>query len=167
MKSLIAYFSHSGENYFGGEIRYVEKGNTEIIAEMIQKNTDGDLYKIETETEYPKTYQECCDIATKEKNEKSRPVLKNPMPDLSQYDKIYLGFPCWWETIPMAVATFLESGNFSKKLIFPFCTNEGSGMGNTEKEIKKLAVGAKIKTGLSILGSKVSESESNVIAWLK
>lgn len=166
MKILIAYFSHAGQNYVSGEIKNLEKGNTEVAAEIVQKITGGDLYKIETVHEYPAEYQACCDLATKEKEEKARPELKNPVPDMSEYDKIYLGYPCWWGTIPMAVAAFLEKGNFSKKKIYPFCTSEGSGMGTSEKDIKKLASGAKINTGLAINGSKVAESEPNIAAWI-
>jgi len=74
----------------------------------------------------------------------ARPELTNTVENMESYDVIYLGYPNWWGTMPMAVFTFLESYDFSGKTIIPFCTHEGSGIGNSERDIKKLCPKAKV-----------------------
>ena len=66
MSSIVIYFSRSGENYFGGELKNIEKGNTEVIAEYIQELDGADLFKVEPAVEYPADYMECIDVAQKE-----------------------------------------------------------------------------------------------------
>ena len=56
MKTLITYFSHKGENYFGGRIVYINKGNTARVAEKLAAQTGGDLYEIRSASPYPETY---------------------------------------------------------------------------------------------------------------
>lgn len=86
--------------------------------------------------------------------------------NLDQYDEIYLGYPNYWGTMPMAVYTFLESFNFQGKIIHPFCTHEGSGLSSTIKDIQKMADGATVTVGLSIKGSEVNEAKSIVEDWI-
>lgn len=166
-KTFIAYFSHTGENYFGGSIRNIDKGNTEIVAEIAQKLTGGDLFEIKTVTQYPVNYKECCDVAAAEGKSNARPQLQSSVPNLDAYDTVILGYPCWWGTMPQAVFTFLESADFSGKKILPFCTHEGSGMGRSESDIKRLVPKASVKKGLAIVGSACKESESELKNWLK
>lgn len=82
MKSLVIYFSHTGDNYFGGHIQNITKGNTEIVAEYIQEFTGADLFKVEGVKPYPTDYQECCDVALNEKNSNARPEIKKIYPAL-------------------------------------------------------------------------------------
>jgi len=90
------------------------------------------------------------------------------LPDgVNEYNTIYLGYPNWWGTMPMAVFTFLESFNFSGKTIAPFCTHEGSGMGKSERDIIKLCPGAQLVTGMAIYGSSVLKSDEEVRKWLQ
>ena len=166
MKTLVAYFSHTGENYFGGAIRNISKGNTEIVAEFAQKASGGTLFKIETVKTYPVNYKECCDAAQAEGRADERPELKGTMPNIADYDAIILGYPCWWGTMPQAVFTFLESADFSGKKILPFCTHEDSGMGRSERDIKTLCPTAAIAKGLAINGSSCNSAESSVKNWL-
>ena len=165
-KTLIAYFSHIGENYFGGQIRNITKGNTEVAAEFAHNATGGTLYKIETVKTYPNNYKQCCDVAQAEGKANERPALKGTMPDIADYDTVILGYPCWWGTMPQAVFTFLESADFAGKKIMPFCTHEGSGMGRSESDIKKLCPDSTIVKGLAINGSTVNNAESAVKNWL-
>ena len=88
------------------------------------------------------------------------------MDSIDGYDTIILGYPNYWGTMPMAVATFLERYDFSGKTILPLCTNEGSGMGASERDVRRYAPGAEVKTGLSILGSAAAESKEQVRRWL-
>ena len=181
-KTLIAYFSHTGENYFGGTIKNITKGNTAVVAETIAKILGRefgedklgssaqaerrDLFEIKTVKTYTVNYKECCDEAQKEGRANARPELAAAVPDISGYDTIVLGYPCWWGTMPQAVFTFLESADFSGKKILPVCTHEGSGMGRSESDIKKLCPTADVVKGLAINGSACNRAEGNVKSWL-
>ena len=87
--------------------------------------------------------------------------------DLDDYDEIYLGYPNYWGTMPMAVYTFLESYNFFGKKIHPFCTHEGSGLSGTERDIAKAAKGADVKKGIAIYGSNVDDAEAALKKWIQ
>ena len=140
-KTLIAFFSRADENYFGGAMRYVKTGNTEIVAGIIRDLTGADTFKIEMKNPYSPVYMTCIDEAKKDLRENARPELTSYIDSIDGYDTIILGYPNYWGTIPMAVATFLERYNFDGKTILPLCTNEGSGMGSSERDVKKYAKG--------------------------
>lgn len=164
-KKLVLFFSHAGENYFGGEIRSIEKGNTAVAAEMIAEAAGADLFEIVPAMPYSNDYRACVDQSREELREDARPAVKE-LPDLAGYETIYLGYPNWCGTIPMVVATVLESCDFTGKTIKPFCTNEGSGMGSSERDIKRLATGATLAAGLPINGSAVASAGSKIAAWV-
>ena len=153
-KVLVAFFSHTGENYSVG---YIEKGNTHILAEMIAEETQGDLFEIETVKEYPKTYNACIEIAKQEQNDKARPELKADVA-VEDYDIIYLGYPNGWGDMPMAVYTFIEKHNWQDKIIVPFCTHEGSGLSSTPRNIQNACKGATVQKGLAVRGSIAQNS---------
>lgn len=161
---LVAYFSHKGENYSNGNIVTLEKGNTEIAAELIAEYKHAELFEIESETEYPFGYRACVEVSKNELLENARPKLKKEK-SVSDYDRIYLGYPNWCGTMPMPVWTFLEDNDFSGKIICPFCTNEGSKMGRSEADIRKLAPGAELREGLPIHGSSVEKEKEKIFAW--
>ena len=165
-KCLLAYYSRKGNNYINGNIENLEIGNTEIIANMIKEFIDCDLFKIDTIKEYPLDYTKTTKIAKKELNDNFRPELNDTVKNMNQYDVIILGYPNWWNTMPMAVFTFLESYNFADKIIIPYCTNEGSHLGNSITDIKKLCPNSEIKEGLSILGYNSKNSKNDVEKWL-
>ena len=164
---LTVYYSRKGENYFGGSIRSIAKGNTEKVAEYIQKAVGGDLFELETVREYAKDYHECTEEAMAEKKSNARPALKKLPESIDQYDTIFLGYPNWWGTCPMCVFTFLEHYDLAGKRIVPFCTNEGSGMGGSEKHLKKICPGAKLEKGLSITGNRAAQSKDKAQAWAR
>lgn len=97
----------------------------------------------------------------------ARPELTETVTDMSSYGVIYLGYPNWWGTMSMAVFTFLESYDFSGKTIVPYCTHEGSGLGSSERDIKKLCPTAKALSGLAIKGGTVARTDNDVANWLK
>ncbi len=166
-KTLIAYFSRADENYFGGAMRYVKVGNTEIVCGIIEKLLRGtDSFRIEMKTPYSPVYMTCIDEAKKDLRSGARPELVSLPDSLDGYDTVVLAYPNYWGTMPMAVVTFLEAFDFSGKTILPLCTNEGSGMGVSERDIKKYAPGAELKKGLSITGSQAANSEGAVRKWL-
>ena len=166
-KILTVYYSRKGENYFGGTIRSIKKGNTERVAEYIQKAVGCDLFELETVREYSADYKTCTEEAAAEKRSNARPALKKLPDSLEGFDVIFLGYPNWWGTAPMAVFTFLDSFDFSGKTIIPFCTNEGSGMGSSERDIRRECPGADVRSGLSVRGSDAERSETKVNAWAR
>jgi flavodoxin len=166
-KSLIAYFSRKGNNYVGGSILNLPIGNTEVVAKKIQALTGSDLFQIQTVKSYPEDYNEATIVAKEELSGNARPELTETVKNLDAYDVIYIGYPNWWGTMPMAVFTFLESYDFSGKTIVPYCTHEGSGMGRSERDIKKLCPNTNVLSGLAIIGGSVSRADKDVASWLK
>lgn len=165
-KILITYFSRKGNNYVNGSVKNLTIGNTEIAAKMIQEVVGGDLFQIEPVTEYDSDYKICTEEAQRDLRENARPEFKNAPLDLDSYDEIYLGYPNYWGTMPMHVFTFLEKYDFSRKTIKPFCTHEGSGMGHSESDIKKLCPGATVEKGLAIHGGSVSSAKKAIEKWI-
>ena len=166
MKTLIAFFSRADENYFGGALRYIEVGNTEIVCNLINEMIPADIFRIEMKEPYSPDYMICIEEAKKHLREKARPELVRYPDSLDAYDTIILAYPNYWGTIPMAVATFLERYDFNGKTILPLCTNEGSGMGGSEKTIRQCAPGATVRKGLPITGSYAANSGESVRSWL-
>ena len=166
-KILIAYYSRKGQNYVNGSIKNLAKGNTEIVAEFIQKAVGGDLFEIDTVKNYPIDYTECTEVAKDEIRQKARPELKKYLDSIDEYDTIFLGYPIWWSVPPMAVSAFLEHYDFTGKKIIPFATHEGSGLGGSVSYIKKIIPTADVKTGLAIHGAEAAQSEAQVAKWAK
>ena len=166
-KALIAFFSRADENYFSGAMRYVKVGNTEIVCNLMKEMIPADTFKIEMKNPYSPVYMTCIEEAKKDLREKARPELVTSPDNIDVYDTVILAYPNYWGTMPMAVVTFLEGYDFTDKTILPLCTDEGSGMGNSERDIKKYASGATVKNGLSITGSNATDSGAQVKRWLK
>lgn len=168
-KILIAYYSRRGENYVNGSIRNLALGNTEVMASKIKALLpDADMFRIDTLRQYSPSYMTCIEEAKQELRNQARPEMKEKLDGIDHYDTIILGYPNWWGTMPMVCYTFLESYDFSGKRIIPFCTNEGSGMGSSERFIKKLCPNATVLSGISIHGAEVqtADNEARKIAEL-
>ena len=127
---------------------------------------DADTFKIEMKNPYSPVYMTCIDEAKKDLRAKARPELAQLPASLDAYDTVVLAYPNYWGTMPMAVFTFLEAFDFAGKTILPICTNEGSGMGSSEKTIRQCAPGADVKKGLPITGSNAAGSGESVRRWL-
>lgn len=149
---LIAYFSWSG--------------NTENAAQIIQEQTGADIIELNPAEPYSSNYSEVLDQAQKDMNADARPELANHVENMEQYDTILLGYPNWWATIPMPVATFLEEYDFSGKTIIPFCSHGGGGFGQSITDISKLAPNSRIGEGLSIHYSGGTSLENGITTWL-
>lgn len=163
MKTLIVYFSRSGENYNVGNI---SEGNAEHIAKIIQKITNGDIYEIKPVKNYSSSYMTCIKEAQEEINNHARPEFLDPIKSIDEYDLIYLCYPNWWGSFPRIVATFLERYDFSGKTIKPMCTHEGSGMGSSVNELKQMLKGANIKPGLPVKGTSARTSDKEIEDWV-
>lgn len=166
-KSLVVYYSRKGENFMPGGIQVLEKGNTAYAAEHVAKATGADLFEIDTVRPYAAAYKECCKEAVAEKAQNARPAIKGYVADISGYDTIFVCFPSWCGTAPMCVFTFLEHYDLTGKRIAPLCTNEGSGLGNSEADLAASCKGAKMLSGLSIRGHQAKDSADAIAAWAK
>ena len=166
-KNLIIYYSRKGENYVNGSIKKLAKGNTEICAEFIQKAVGGDLFEVDTVKGYSESYMKCIEEAKTELRNQERPELKNYLDNISDYDNIFICGPCWWGTYPMAVFTQLERLDFAGKKVLPLMTHEGSGLGGSVRDLKKICKGAAFGDGLAVHGADAAGSESTIAAWAK
>lgn len=166
-KNLIVYFSRSGENYVNGKIIDLKKGNTEIVAEMLHSCIDSTLFKVETVHEYATKYHECTKEAKRELENNARPKILDYVHQFKDYDNIFICYPNWWSTMPMPLFTFLESHQTDNKHIYPLCTHEGSGMGKSLQDIKRLCPNAIVHDGLAIRGSQVKYAQNKIEKWLK
>lgn len=164
---LVVFYSRADENYVNGMIKKLAVGNTEAAAGIIREFTDADLFKIEQMQPYSKDYNECIAQAQADQQRNARPDLKSYPKDLEKYHTVYLGYPNYWGTMPMAVFTFLEHFNFSGKIIKPFCTHEGSRLGSSINDIKKLCPGAKVGKGIAIPGSSVQRYKKDIEKWIE
>lgn len=167
MKTLIAFFSRADENYFGGQYRYVDIGNTEIAVNLICKQIEADCFRIEMQQPYSPVYKECVKQAVTEFKSNARPALARTLPSIDEYDTVILAYPCYCGTVPMVVMTFLEQYNWDGKVILPLCTHEGSDMGKSIQSIQSACPGAEIRRGLPVLGSTVEDGYDYIGRWLK
>ena len=157
---LVVYFSRTGEQYGVGVI---EKGNTEIVAEMVVELAGADLYQVvPAEDYYPMTYNELTDVAKKEQNEKARPAYSATVPDLSGYDTIFVGAPVWWGDWPMIMYTFFENEDLSGKTLIPFCTHAGSGLSGFDKKLASACPDSTVLNGLAINGADTQNDPDSV-----
>lgn len=166
-KALIAFYSRADENYVNGALKVLPVGNTEIAAGIIRELTGADIFKIEQAKPYSKGYNDCIEEARADQQRDARPELRAYPETLDDYDVIYLGYPNYWSTMPMAVFTFLEHFDFTGKTIKPFCTHEGSGMGSSVADIKRLCPAARVEKGLAIHGGSAAKSRKIIEEWVK
>ena len=161
MRSLIIYFSRADENYAVG---YIDKGNTEIVAEFVQELTGADMFKVEPSVPYAADYKTCIEEA---KQRIGNAPIKEKLTDISAYDTIYVMSPIYWGTYAPEVETALTGPDFSGKNVRVISTHEGSGLGNMIDDVKKLCKGANVDSkGLAIVGSKAGSSKNKVAEWL-
>ena len=166
-KALIVFYSRKGENHMPGGIQVLPKGHTAFAAEFIRDAVDGDIFEIDTVKPYAENYRQCCMEAVEEYKINARPEIKGFVDDISGYDTIFVCFPNWCGTAPMCVFTFLEHYDLTGKKIVPLCTNEGSGMANSEKDIACSCPGAEMIPGLSVRGHQAKDSAEKIAVWAK
>ncbi len=166
-KRLTAYFSREGANYVNGKIVNLPVGNTQIVAEMVHSILSCEIFRIQAISAYPSNYDQAAKVAREELFKGARPEILSRVQDMPGYEAILLGYPNWWGIMPMAVYTFLEQYDFTGKTILPFCTHEGSGLGRSEAEIKRLCPKADVREGLAIRGSSVGGAKPEIEKWLE
>lgn len=177
-KILIAYFTWSDntvvENPDSIDVdaetsaSVLSPGNAELIANWIAEKTGGDLFSIKTQNKYSSDYDECLNQARKERDNNERPALVGRVNNIDDYDVIFLGFPNWWYTCPMAVFTFVESYDLEGKTIIPFCTHGTGGLSRTIRDLKNLLpANCEVLEPIGVYRPEVKNSKSRVLDWLK
>jgi len=160
-KSLIIYFSRADENYAVG---YVDKGNTEYVAEYVRDLVGADMFKVEPLIPYAKDYETCIKEA---KERIGNAPIKNMIEDISSYEIIYIMSPIYWGTYAPEIETALKNLDFTGKTIRIITTHEGSGLANVVNDIKRLCKGAIISNNaLAIKGTEAKNSKSIIEAWI-
>ena len=179
-RTLIIYFSqpeemkHDAADGFSGasvlQKNTPETGSTQFIAQLVQKQTHGDLFRLETTSAYPRQHDALLRVAEKEQQTQARPALKTPLPALSDYDTIYVGYPIWWYTMPMVIYSLFEQNDFAGKTVIPFTTHGGSRLADSLREIARMQPQAKLVTrALSISRNDISDPDvpAQVEQWVK
>lgn len=162
MKNLIIYFSRADENYAVG---YIDKGNTEIVAEYIQELTGADIFKVEPAIPYAKDYDTCIKEARDRINTHNAPVLSK-INDISEYDTIYIGAPIYWGYMPEELVTAIKDLDWNGKKIKLFTTHEGSGLGSIPSQVNEICKGARLVDAIAIQGSQVKNSKAKLGKWV-
>ena len=159
--TLIIYFSRADENYAVG---YIEKGNTEYVAEFVQELTGADMFKVEPAVPYAKDYRTCIMEA---KQRIGNAPIKEKLADISAYDTVFIMSPIYWGTYAPEIETALEGLDYSGKTVRVICTHEGSGLASMPSDVKKMCKGANVDMkGLAIKGSQAKNSKRLVADWL-
>lgn len=148
-------------------VYFTQTSNNEKVAEFIHQSVGGDLVKLETVQTYPSVYSELTEYAKNEQNSKARPELATKIDNIDKYDIVFLGYPIWWQDMPMPVYTFLETYDLSGKIIAPFTTHGGSGPSSTDEKIKKEQPNSTVTDIFAVSGSSSSNSKNDVNTWLK
>ena len=163
---LLAYFSRPGENYWYGDRRTLETGNTEVLAGLISDRIDCDVYRIEAADPYSDAYDPTVARNSEEQDADARPAIAGALPDLTQYDTVLLGSPIWNVQPPMIMATFVEAVDLAGKDVHPFVTYAVSGLGSTARFYRDLDTGARLRDGLAVQGEEVADGATDLDQWL-
>lgn len=159
-KTAVLYYTLA-QNRIGGDDWQQEHpvGNTEYLAQLIAKDTGADLFSLVQVKPYPNDYDEVTEIARAEQQQCARPELKE-VPDLSAYDVVFVGYPCWWGSYPMAFATYFDTGALNGKTVIPFTTHEGSRFGHSLTDLKAALPQSKVLDGFAKRGSDAQDEDS-------
>ena len=174
-KTLIVYFSvmeTDGVDTVGGASRVVSAGNlfgnNEYVAQLIQRETGGDVFAIETVQDYPTTHQPLLEFGHAEQASGTMPELATHIKNFDEYDTVFIGFPIWNADLPMPLYSFFAEYDFSGKTIIPFTVHGGSGFAGTRQTIAELEPGATVvENGLSISRNSVADAEASVVDWVR
>ena len=160
-KSLIIYYSRADENYGVG---YIDKGNTEYIAEFVRDLTGADMFKAEPTIPYAKDYQTCIEEA---KGRIGNAPIKGEVGDISQYEVIYIMSPIYWGTYAPELETAIRDLDFTGKTVRVIATHEGSGLANIVEDVKKTCKGANVlDDAIAIKGRDAKNSKSLIEEWI-
>ena len=167
MKNLIVYFSRAGENYCNGAIKVIQKGNTAVAAEFIRDAVGGDMFEIKTKKIYSDNYYKCIEQAKEEMQNGERPELQTYPGSVDGYDTVFLCYPNWFGTMPMAVYGFMERYDWSGKTVVPFVTHGTGGLSSTIRDLTAaLPEDTTILEPIGVYRPEVDTSQGAVQDWL-
>ncbi|MGD9503979.1 MAG: flavodoxin [Syntrophobacteraceae bacterium] len=146
---------------------YSRTGNTRTMASYIHEMVGGDIFEIQTVNPYPDEYEATTEQAKKELESGLKPPLKARVADMASYDVVFIGSPCWWGTICSPVISFLSDYDLSGKVLAPFMTHEGSGLGRTMSHVKEICPNATVVQGHAIRGGSIGSSRNETAGWLR
>lgn len=145
-------------------------GHVAQMAAWIQAKTGGDLFSIITADPYSSDYDECLDRAADEKADNAKPVLSGSVGNMDEYDVVFLGYPDWWATCPMAVFTFLDSYDFTGKTVIPFCAHGTSGLASSVRDIRAALPDVTVLDAVGVqrpgMDTPLSTAQATVETWL-
>ncbi|MGX6453015.1 flavodoxin [Pediococcus acidilactici] len=162
----VIYFSHVGEHWINGRPVQQDVGNTQFLAEQIAQVLGESPVRIVPEEFYPQEYEELVEKIRVERQTGRLPAIAKPH-EIEVNDRLLIGYPIWFGTIPNVVKNFLQQLKNPPQVTYPFCTNEGSGMGNSENELRQILPLTKLEPGLAIRGSRVQQATTEISHWLK
>lgn len=175
---LIAYFSwaDNAEEYNPedididalGSASVTAPGDVGVIAGYIEERTQADVFKIILNEKYSSNYNECLDQGRRQRDEGARPELSEMVENIGDYDVIFLGFPNWWYTIPVAVHSFVEAHDLSGKTIIPFVTHGTGGLAGTIQDLTEaLPDDCTILQSYDVFEDDVKRVQDEVNEWLE
>lgn len=142
-------------------------GNAAMMAQWIQEETGGDLFSIQVTEPYSSDYDTCLDRAADEKAEDARPELKTHVENMNDYNIVFLGFPNWWYTIPMAIHSFVEEYNFSGKTVIPFVTHGTGGLANCINDLTDaLPESTQVLEPIGVYRDDVKDAQPEIQQWI-
>lgn len=165
-RELIAYYSRRGRNLVGGKLQTLTVGNTELAAEMIRVLTQADIFPIDPVRDYSPDFCRCIDQARQNLLRGVRLELRTWPEGWEEYGTVYLGYPNHWNTLPVAVLSFVEGLDWTGKTIRPFCVHDGDGMGRSETDLRRLCPAARVEEGLPLYGGNIRRSLTAIEDWL-
>nr|WP_217705830.1 flavodoxin [Peristeroidobacter soli] len=152
-RTLVAYFSRSG--------------NTRVVAGLIRRTLNADLFEIQPATPYPEDYLETVEQARQERDSDHEPALAASVARIANYDTVFLGFPIWGETTPPVIRSFLSAHDLSDKPLIPFITHGGYGLGNSRAVLARRAPRAELRQGFSMQADQERQTMNLVNDWMK
>lgn len=183
-KALIVYFDYSenmgdtsgmsadaitSASLAGATIDGVTENDLLVMKDEIQKQTGADVYSVQVTDPYDPDYNSMVDVAQEDQENNKQFSFKEELPDLSQYDTIYMGMPVWWGGLPQPMVSFLDQNDFSGKTIIPFGINLGSRFGRMIDQIKEAEPNATVREDGLTENSHTPNDEvvSDVDDWLQ
>lgn len=172
-KILIAYFSWA-ENAVQDNIDVMTSpsvsapGNVAQIASWISSETGGDLFSIQVTDPYPADWDACLNRANKEKADDVHPALSKTLDAIEEYDIVFLGYPNWWYSCPMAVYSFLDEHDLTGKQIYLFCSHGTGGLANSVKDITAALPNSTTVSDnvFHVYQDDISSAQKDVLNWL-
>lgn len=146
---------------------YSRSGNTRQVADYIHETIGGDSVELQPVEPYPADYSAVTKQAKRELESGYKPALKTRIEDIGSYRVVFLGSPNWWGTIASPVRTFLSEYDMTGKIIAPFITHEGSGLGRSAADIASLCKNATVLESLAVRGCNAATAKHDVTQWLR